>query len=40
MATLPITQRGAELLHYCRERLRAVEDQVKVLVGGGVVDQP
>lgn len=24
-------QRGAELLRYCRERLQAVEDQVKVL---------
>jgi exodeoxyribonuclease VII small subunit len=24
-------QRGAELLRYCRERLQAVEDQVRVL---------
>ena len=24
-------QRGTELLRYCRERLQAVEDQVKVL---------
>lgn len=27
-------QRGAELLHYCRERLAAVEDQIKVLDDG------
>ncbi len=28
-------QRGAELLRYCRDRLQAVEDQVKVLDDGG-----
>lgn len=28
-------QRGAELLAYCRERLQAVEDQVKVLDDSG-----
>lgn len=27
-------QRGSELLHYCRERLQAVEDQVRVLDEG------
>lgn len=27
-------QRGAELLHYCRARLQAVEQQVQVLEGG------
>jgi exodeoxyribonuclease VII small subunit len=27
-------QRGAELLHFCREKLQAVEDQIKVLDGG------
>jgi exodeoxyribonuclease VII small subunit len=27
-------KRGAELLAYCRERLQAVEDQVKVLEDG------
>jgi exodeoxyribonuclease VII small subunit len=27
-------RRGAVLLAYCRERLQAVEDQVKVLEGG------
>lgn len=27
-------QRGAELLKYCRDRLAAVEDQVKVLDAG------
>jgi exodeoxyribonuclease VII small subunit len=27
-------QRGAELLQYCREKLQAVEDQVKVLDEG------
>jgi exodeoxyribonuclease VII small subunit len=27
-------QRGAELLAYCRARLDAVEDQIKVLEGG------
>ncbi|MEZ5607382.1 MAG: exodeoxyribonuclease VII small subunit [Burkholderiaceae bacterium] len=30
-------QRGAELLRYCRERLQAVEDQVKVLDDDGAV---
>jgi exodeoxyribonuclease VII small subunit len=29
-------QRGAELLHYCRDRLQAVEDQIKVLDGGSL----
>ena len=28
-------QRGTELLRYCRERLQAVEDQVKVLDESG-----
>ncbi len=28
-------QRGTELLRYCRDRLQAVEDQVKVLDEGG-----
>jgi exodeoxyribonuclease VII small subunit len=27
-------RRGAELLQFCRERLKAVEDQVKVLEDG------
>ena len=27
-------RRGAELLNFCRERLQAVEDQVKVLEDG------
>ena len=27
-------QRGAELLKFCREKLKAVEDQIKVLDGG------
>jgi exodeoxyribonuclease VII small subunit len=27
-------QRGAELLQFCRERLQAVEDQIKVLDDG------
>lgn len=27
-------QRGAELLQYCRDKLQAVEHQVKVLDGG------
>lgn len=27
-------QRGAELLNFCRERLQAVEDQIKVLDAG------
>ena len=30
-------QRGAELLRYCRERLQAVEEQVKVLDDSGAV---
>ena len=30
-------QRGAELLRYCRERLQAVEEQVKVLDEDGGV---
>lgn len=29
-------RRGAELLAYCRSRLRAVEDQVKVLEDGAL----
>ena len=29
-------QRGAELLQVCRERLQAVEDQIKVLDGGAL----
>ena len=29
-------QRGAELLRYCRDRLQAVEEQVKVLDQNGV----
>ncbi|MCX7241423.1 MAG: exodeoxyribonuclease VII small subunit [Burkholderiales bacterium] len=29
-------QRGAQLLHYCREQLQAVEDQIKVLDEGGL----
>jgi exodeoxyribonuclease VII small subunit len=27
-------RRGAELLHFCREKLQAVEDQIKVLDAG------
>ena len=27
-------QRGAELLKYCRDKLEAVEDQIKVLDAG------
>jgi exodeoxyribonuclease VII small subunit len=27
-------QRGAELLEFCREKLQAVENQIKVLDGG------
>ena len=30
-------QRGAELLRYCRERLQALEEQVKVLDEQGTV---
>ncbi|MDR1967178.1 MAG: exodeoxyribonuclease VII small subunit [Burkholderiaceae bacterium] len=30
-------QRGAELLRYCRERLQAVEDQVKLLDESGII---
>lgn len=30
-------QRGAQLLAYCRERLQAVEEQVKVLDEGGAL---
>ena len=30
-------QRGAELLRYCRERLQAVEEQVKVLDEDGSI---
>ena len=30
-------QRGTELLTYCRDRLRAVEDQVKVLDESGAL---
>ncbi len=30
-------QRGAELLRYCRERLQALEEQVKVLDEQGAV---
>ena len=30
-------QRGTELLRYCRDRLQAVEDQVKVLGEGGAL---
>ncbi|MCL1960740.1 MAG: exodeoxyribonuclease VII small subunit [Desulfovibrionaceae bacterium] len=30
-------QRGAELLSYCRDRLQAVEEQVKVLDQDGAV---
>ena len=29
-------QRGAELLAFCRDRLRAVEDQIKVLDQGAL----
>ncbi|MDR2155523.1 MAG: exodeoxyribonuclease VII small subunit [Burkholderiaceae bacterium] len=29
-------QRGTELLRYCRDRLQAVEDQVKILDQGGI----
>ena len=31
-------RRGAELLNYCRGRLKAVEDQVKVLEDGQLKD--
>jgi len=31
-------QRGAELLRYCRERLQAVEGQVKVLDESGAIE--
>ena len=31
-------RRGAELLEFCRERLRSVEDQVKVLEDGRLED--
>jgi exodeoxyribonuclease VII small subunit len=27
-------QRGAQLLHFCRDRLKTVEDQIKVLEDG------
>jgi exodeoxyribonuclease VII small subunit len=27
-------QRGAQLLQFCRDKLQAVEDQIKVLDGG------
>ncbi|QTD44541.1 exodeoxyribonuclease VII small subunit [Ottowia testudinis] len=30
-------QRGSELLRYCRDRLQAVEDHVKLLGDGGSV---
>ena len=30
-------QRGTELLRYCRDRLQAVEDQVKVLDDSGAI---
>jgi exodeoxyribonuclease VII small subunit len=30
-------QRGAELLRYCRDRLQAVEDQVKLLDESGTI---
>jgi exodeoxyribonuclease VII small subunit len=30
-------QRGAELLRYCRERLQAVEEQVKLLDESGAI---
>ncbi|MFD1709976.1 exodeoxyribonuclease VII small subunit [Ottowia sp. GY511] len=30
-------QRGTELLTYCRDRLRAIEDQVKVLDESGAL---
>jgi exodeoxyribonuclease VII small subunit len=29
-------QRGAELLAFCRDKLQAVEDQIKVLDAGGL----
>ena len=29
-------QRGAELLNFCREKLKAVEDQIKVLDQGAL----
>jgi exodeoxyribonuclease VII small subunit len=29
-------QRGASLLHFCREKLQAVEDQIKVLDDGAL----
>ena len=31
-------RRGAELLEFCRTRLQAVEQQVKVLEGGQLMD--
>lgn len=31
-------RRGTELLDYCRQRLKAVEDQVKVLEDGRLTD--
>lgn len=31
-------QRGADLLRFCRERLQAVEDQVKVLDESGAIE--
>jgi len=33
-------RRGAELLDYCRARLKAVEDQVKVLDDSRIKDGP
>ncbi len=33
-------RRGSELLDYCRNRLKAVEDQVKVLEDGRLKDGP
>ena len=29
-------QRGAELVHFCREKLQAVENQIKVLDAGAL----
>jgi exodeoxyribonuclease VII small subunit len=29
-------QRGAQLLAYCRDKLQAVEDQIKVMDAGGL----
>ena len=37
---LPQYQRGTELLRYCRERLQAVESQVKVLDDDAAEAQP